>query len=282
MAEDPPETPNYGFPIMSEATDDYVDLWQLIIEDGSDQTNNDGLIVPLDTILNSIESDVSTNASNLSDHESATNVHGSNGDVAGMNDLHDPVSGGGNISVDTSQTVSVSPQGSGSNLDADTVDGQHASDITYPSETNPASQSTGYIESSESNPDWWNGNESDGTKKLTSLNSTEVHYYRDEDLDLLGPVDGYYLSFDLDYNAILERVGYVPEKGGNVNWVYASSTGSSGENTSHSWSDAFPEDTVYQWAFEVKNTSDQYEYGIVLNEMWPHNVSLPEHSHTLP
>jgi hypothetical protein len=131
MAEDPPETPNYGFPLMSQASDDYVDLWHLILEDGSDQTNNDGLIVPLDTILNSIESDISTNASNLSDHESATNVHGSNGDVAGMNDLHDPVSGGGNISVDTSQTVSVSPQGSGSNLDADTVDGQHASDNNY-------------------------------------------------------------------------------------------------------------------------------------------------------
>jgi len=81
MAEDPPETPNYGFPLMSQASDDYVDLWHLILEDGSDQTNNDGLIVPLDTILNSIEAD-------LANHENATSAHGSNGDVAGMNDLY--------------------------------------------------------------------------------------------------------------------------------------------------------------------------------------------------
>lgn len=88
MAEDPPETPNYGFPLMSGATDDYVDLWHLILEDGSEETNNDGLIEPLDAILDGIETDVDSNASNLSSHENATTVHGSNGDVAGMNDLY--------------------------------------------------------------------------------------------------------------------------------------------------------------------------------------------------
>ena len=110
MAEDPPETQNYNFPLMSGADSDYVDLWHLILEDGAgDETNNDGLIVPLDSILARIDdetdqnasdistnaSDISTNASNisavdddLSSHKSATSVHGANGDVAGTNDLY--------------------------------------------------------------------------------------------------------------------------------------------------------------------------------------------------
>ena len=45
----------------------------------------------------------------------------------GTDDHHEAPSGGSNISIDGTNTISVSPQGSGSNLDADKLDGEDSS-----------------------------------------------------------------------------------------------------------------------------------------------------------
>lgn len=92
MPEDPPETPNYGFPIMSEADDDYVDIWQLILEDGG-PTDNDGLIEPLDAILDDIQSDVDGNASDISSNETdiSTNADDISTNSTAISSLEDDV-----------------------------------------------------------------------------------------------------------------------------------------------------------------------------------------------
>lgn len=81
-----------------------------------------------DLSSNDLDNDAVTVAGNSVSLGGSTGIgHGDLSNIS-SNDHHSPASGGTNVSV-SSQTVSVSPQGSGSGLDADTVDGQHADDL---------------------------------------------------------------------------------------------------------------------------------------------------------
>lgn len=60
MVDNPEETDNYGFPLLSFTEDEgFEGVWHSMYDDGYD-TDNDGLIEPLDEILDDIASDAST------------------------------------------------------------------------------------------------------------------------------------------------------------------------------------------------------------------------------
>lgn len=48
-------TDNYDFPLMTLDSDDYVGEWADVLDTGGGYSSTDGLIEPLDSILNAIE-----------------------------------------------------------------------------------------------------------------------------------------------------------------------------------------------------------------------------------